>query len=87
MQLFKDKRKPTQAEIDYIRSFSQFIEVTYDPYLTWRNFLRGHFADHRRIWQNVVPLHVELVPFIYGNDEYAFIGHTILFTWKWIIDN
>lgn len=80
LQLFKDKRKPTQAEIDYIRSFSQFIEVTYDPFLTWRNFLCGRFADHRRIWQNVVNLHVELVPFIYGKTHrranWLFMGDT-----------
>lgn len=66
LQLFKDKRKPTAIETEYIRAFSQLIEVIYDPYLTWRNFLQGSFADHRRIWTSVVPLNVELVPFIYG---------------------
>lgn len=66
LQLFKDKRKPSAQEIEYIRSFSQLIEVIYDPYLTWRNFLHGHFADYRRILTTIVQLHVELVPFIYG---------------------
>lgn len=64
-QLFKNKRKPSQEETDYIVASTRLIEVIYDPYLTWRNFLRGEFADHRRTG-NVVPLHVELVPFIYG---------------------
>lgn len=77
-QIFKDKRKPTQTEIDYIQSFSQLIEVIYDPYLAWRNFLRGNFADQKRVSQNVVQLHVELVPFIYGNvDLMAPEGNTI----------
>lgn len=73
LQLFKDKRKPSAQEIEYIRSFSQLIEVIYDPYLTWRNFLHGHFADYRRILTNIVQLHVELVPFIYGilNSSYS----------------
>lgn len=66
LQLFKDKRKPTAQEIEYIQSFSQLIEVIYDPYLTWRNFLHGHFADYRRILTSIVQLHVELVPCIYG---------------------
>lgn len=74
LQLFKDKRKPSPAEVEYIKSFSQLIEAIYDPYLTWRNFLHGHFADYRRILTTIVQLHVELVPFIYGlywneNDE------------------
>lgn len=43
------------------------IEVIYDPFLTWRNFLHGHFADHRYIQATIVQLHVELVPFIYGS--------------------
>lgn len=66
LQLFKDKRKPTPQEIDYITTFSRLIETIYDPYLTWRSFLRGHFADHRRILTNITQLHVELVPFVYG---------------------
>lgn len=66
LQLFKDKRKPSAQEIEYIRSCCQLIEVIYDPYLTWRNFLHGHFADHRYIQTTIVQLHVELVPFIYG---------------------
>lgn len=66
LQLFKDKRKPTSSEIEYIKAFSQLIEAIYDPYLTWRNFLRSQFADYRRILISIVQLHVELVPFIYG---------------------
>lgn len=66
LQLFKDKRKPSPQEIEYIRSCCQLIEVIYDPYLTWRNFLHAHFADHRYIQTTIVQLHVELVPFIYG---------------------
>lgn len=65
LQLFKDKRKPTDSEIEYIKAFSHLIEAIYDPYLTWRSFLSGHFADQRRICNSVAQLHVELVPFIY----------------------
>lgn len=66
LQLFKDKRKPTANEIEYIKAFSQLIEAIYDPYLTWRSFLRSHIADYRRTLISIVQLHVELVPFIYG---------------------
>lgn len=65
-QLFKGQRKPSQEEIEYIVAASRLIEVIYDPYFTWRNFLKGEFADHRRISASSLPLHVELVPFIYG---------------------
>lgn len=67
MQQFNEKKIPAQEEMDYLKSFSQLIEVIYDPFLTWRNFLKGDFADHRRIWYNIVQLHVELIPFIHGN--------------------
>ncbi|XP_031626139.1 neurobeachin-like protein 1 isoform X2 [Contarinia nasturtii] len=73
--LFKDKRKPKAQEVEYIKSFSQLIEVIYDPYLTWRNFLHGHFADYRRILTSIVQLHVELVPFIYDCFQFETIIH------------
>jgi len=48
------------------RSFSAFLEVMYDPYLTWRSFLRGQAADYSRLPYKPHAVHVEIVPFIYG---------------------
>lgn len=48
------------------RSFSSFLEVMYDPYLTWRSFLRNKLADYSRLPYKPHAVHVEIVPFIYG---------------------
>jgi len=47
-------------------SFSAFLEVMYDPYLTWRSFVRGQSADYSRLSYKPHSVHVEIVPFIYG---------------------
>ncbi|XP_034121153.1 neurobeachin-like protein 1 isoform X2 [Drosophila guanche] len=47
------------------RSFSAFLEVMYDPYLTWRSFVRGQAADYTRLSYKPHSVHVEIVPFIY----------------------
>ncbi|TMW42844.1 hypothetical protein DOY81_012078, partial [Sarcophaga bullata] len=47
------------------RSFSQFLEVMYDPYLTWRSFLRKNFADYKKLPYKPHSVHVEIIPFIY----------------------
>ncbi|XP_011184852.2 neurobeachin-like protein 1 isoform X2 [Zeugodacus cucurbitae] len=51
--------------VHLFRSFSQFLEVMYDPYLTWRSFLRGVYADFHKIPYKPHTVHVEIVPFIY----------------------
>ncbi|XP_058454329.1 neurobeachin-like protein 1 isoform X1 [Malaya genurostris] len=53
------------AQQQFIKCFSNFLEVLYDPYFTWRNFLRGDVADYSRLSYKITPLHAEIVPFIY----------------------
>lgn len=65
-QFVKANTLPNSYEIDYIKSFCHLIEVIYDPYLTWRNFVHRSHADYKRTGCNTVPLHVELIPFVYG---------------------
>lgn len=59
----------TAATSHLFRSFSAFLEVMYDPYLTWRSFVRGHSADYSRLSYKPHSVHVEIVPFIYGELE------------------
>ncbi|XP_015015894.2 neurobeachin-like protein 1 isoform X1 [Drosophila mojavensis] len=66
------------------RSFSSFLEVMYDPYLTWRSFLRNQLADYSRLPYKPHAVHVEIVPFIYDcfqNEsllKFADIGESLL---------
>ncbi|XP_021704634.1 neurobeachin-like protein 1 isoform X1 [Aedes aegypti] len=53
------------AQILFLECFSQFLEVLYDPYFTWRNFLRGDVADYAKLAYKISPMHAEIVPFIY----------------------
>ncbi|XP_054734864.1 neurobeachin-like protein 1 isoform X2 [Anastrepha obliqua] len=65
---FKECMTRQQASIEVVHlfcSFSQFLEVMYDPYLTWRSFLRGVYADFHKIPYKPHTVHVEIVPFIY----------------------
>lgn len=55
------------------RGFSQFLEVMYDPYLTWRSFLRNNFADYRKLSYKPHMVHVEIIPFIYGKLQSIFL--------------
>ncbi|XP_055608825.1 neurobeachin-like protein 1 isoform X2 [Uranotaenia lowii] len=57
----------TAVQSQFIRCFSNFVEVLYDPYLTWRNFLRGEIADYGRLGYKISPMHAELVPFLYDS--------------------
>ncbi|XP_058062662.1 neurobeachin-like protein 1 isoform X2 [Anopheles bellator] len=49
----------------FVKSVSQLLEVLYDPYLTWRSYLRGHHADYSCLGYKIAPMHPEIVPFIY----------------------
>lgn len=58
-------------EINFIKSFSYFLEVIYDPYFTWRNFLKRNFVDFKKMpYYNPTQLNVEIVPFIYDCFQY-----------------
>ncbi|KAM7358806.1 neurobeachin-like protein 1 isoform 2-T3 [Cochliomyia hominivorax] len=60
------EQKTTSNEVSHLfRSFSQFLEVMYDPYLTWRSFLRNNFADYKKLPYKPHSVHVEIIPFIY----------------------
>ncbi|XP_001983501.2 neurobeachin-like protein 1 isoform X2 [Drosophila grimshawi] len=60
-----EQRRASAAMIHLCGSFSSFLEVMYDPYLTWRSFLRGQIADYTRLPYKPHSVHVEIVPFIY----------------------
>lgn len=60
------ERRASAAMSHLFRSFSSFLEVMYDPYLTWRSFLRGQLADYTKLPYKPHAVHVEIVPFIYG---------------------
>ncbi|XP_068150111.1 LOW QUALITY PROTEIN: neurobeachin-like protein 1 [Drosophila tropicalis] len=79
-----EKRQISAAMSHLFCSFSAFLEVMYDPYLTWRSFLRGHKADYSRLPYKPHSVHVEIVPFIYDcfQEEqvlrFADIGESLL---------
>ncbi|KAL7731998.1 hypothetical protein ACLKA6_015762 [Drosophila palustris] len=79
-----NERRASPAVTHLFRSFSAFLEVMYDPYLTWRSFLRHQAADYTRLPYKPHAVHVEIVPFIYDcfqNEEllrFAEIGESLL---------
>ncbi|XP_055846151.1 neurobeachin-like protein 1 isoform X1 [Episyrphus balteatus] len=67
-----ENKKATPATIQVFKSFSHFLEVMYDPYLTWRSFLKGIIADYQQLSYKPHSVHVEIIPFIYDcfqNDD------------------
>lgn len=60
-----DSASVNAANTLFLECFSQFLEVLYDPYFTWRNFLRGETADYAKLAYKISPMHAEIVPFIY----------------------
>lgn len=74
-----NETQTTAATSHLFRSFSAFLEVMYDPYLTWRSFVRGHSADYSRLSYKPHSVHVEIVPFIYGELECMEISESKLF--------
>ncbi|XP_030380341.1 neurobeachin-like protein 1 isoform X2 [Scaptodrosophila lebanonensis] len=79
-----EQQKASAAMTHLFGSFSMFLEVMYDPYLTWRSFLRGIIADYSRLSYKPHAVHVEIVPFIYDcfqNEallKFADIGESLL---------
>lgn len=64
---FSEKHVPKYEEISYIKSLVHFLEVLYDPYLSWRNFLKREYVDFHKLSNtyHATQLNVEIVPFIY----------------------
>uniref|UniRef100_A0A182PS34 DUF4704 domain-containing protein n=1 Tax=Anopheles epiroticus TaxID=199890 RepID=A0A182PS34_9DIPT len=54
-----------EADLLFVESVARLLEVLYDPYLTWRSYLRGHHADYGSLSYKISQLHPEIVPFIY----------------------
>ncbi|XP_052847786.1 neurobeachin-like protein 1 isoform X3 [Drosophila gunungcola] len=86
-RVFKQQMELPQAvpAISHLfSSFSAFLEVMYDPYLTWRSFVRGQTADYSSLSYKPHSVHVEIVPFIYDcfQEEklirYAEMGESLL---------
>lgn len=50
----------------------------YDPYLTWRSFLRRNFADYKKLPYKPHSVHVEIIPFIYGESKNSYL-HPCIF--------
>uniref|UniRef100_A0AAG5CUG9 DUF4704 domain-containing protein n=1 Tax=Anopheles atroparvus TaxID=41427 RepID=A0AAG5CUG9_ANOAO len=51
--------------VQFVKSVARLLEVLYDPYLTWRSYLRGDHADYGRLSYKISQMHPEIVPFIY----------------------
>ncbi|GLG93298.1 Neurobeachin [Gryllus bimaculatus] len=49
----------------FIINFCHLLECLYDPYLTWRSFLKGSVVNFEKLAMQPALLHVEVVPFIY----------------------
>lgn len=64
---YNEKYAPKYEEISYMKSLGHFLEVLYDPYLSWRNFLKREFVDFHKLSNtyHTTQLNVEIVPFIY----------------------
>lgn len=62
-----EKSPPEIVEI--FDKFSLFLEFIYDPFLTWRNFNAGQYANFHHLSYKAQLIHVEIVPFIYGEFE------------------
>uniref|UniRef100_A0A182T6E4 Exportin-1/Importin-beta-like domain-containing protein n=1 Tax=Anopheles maculatus TaxID=74869 RepID=A0A182T6E4_9DIPT len=62
-----DKEQSTDLETDvlFVKSVARLLEVLYDPYLTWRSYIRGEHADYSVLNYKISPLQPEIVPFIY----------------------
>ncbi|KFB43539.1 AGAP003395-PA-like protein [Anopheles sinensis] len=54
-----------ETDVLFVKSVAQLLEVLYDPYLTWRSYLKGEHADYGRLSYKISPMHPEIVPFIY----------------------
>nr|XP_040227141.2 neurobeachin-like protein 1 isoform X2 [Anopheles coluzzii] len=57
--------KEQEADLLFVASVARLLEVLYDPYLTWRSYLRGHHADYASLGYKISQLQPEIVPFIY----------------------
>ena len=58
-----------EAGVSFFLTVCHLLEVLYDPYFTWRHFLRGNEANFEKIAFQPALLHVEVIPFIYGAYE------------------
>lgn len=64
--------------VSFFLHFCHLLESLYDPYFTWRNFLRQMQVDFGTFALQPALLHVEVIPFVYGKSFYClqvkFIG-------------
>ncbi|XP_053679026.1 neurobeachin-like protein 1 [Anopheles nili] len=60
-------RQSTDVQTDelFVKNAARLLEVLYDPYLTWRSYLRGNHADYASLNYKISQMHPEIVPFIY----------------------
>uniref|UniRef100_A0A182W0M1 DUF4704 domain-containing protein n=1 Tax=Anopheles minimus TaxID=112268 RepID=A0A182W0M1_9DIPT len=54
-----------EVDVLFVKSVARLLEVLYDPYLTWRSYLRGEHADYGSLSYKIAQLQPEIVPFIY----------------------
>ncbi|XP_040150983.1 neurobeachin-like protein 1 isoform X2 [Anopheles arabiensis] len=59
------EQEDQEADLLFVASVARLLEVLYDPYLTWRSYLRGHHADYASLGYKISQLQPEIVPFIY----------------------
>ncbi|KAG8233662.1 hypothetical protein J437_LFUL013708, partial [Ladona fulva] len=65
----EDNEKNLELELprsEFLSCFCCFLECLYDPYLTWRDFVKGYpQADPCDLPLHSALLHMEVIPFIY----------------------
>lgn len=55
-----------QYGVSFIFSTCHLLECLYDPYFSWRHFLNLNTVDFSQLLFQPALLHVEVIPFIYG---------------------
>lgn len=64
-RVIKTEKTPPEI-VEIFEKSSLFLEFIYDPFLTWRNFTAGQYANFHHLSYKPQQIHVEIVPFIYG---------------------
>lgn len=65
LQILNNLGVPRADELNLIAATCNFLESIFDPFLTWRSFVRNNPADFTKLNYNVNQLHPEIVPFVY----------------------
>lgn len=70
-QLTSGSPELSEKGIEYFISLCHFLECLYDPYFSWRHFVSGDPPDFTKLTFQPSLLHVEVVPFLYGEYDWV----------------